>query len=88
MDALENYRKCYQLLGSGKSRNIEMGRECFLNILALGIMYGMCLLVYSIIGVSLSEPHIDWHNGPRGGECIYQSICHGVAFVVFNVPDN
>ena len=27
-----------------------------------------------IIGASLSEPHIDWHNGPRGGECIYQSI--------------
>ena len=27
----------------------------------------------TIIGVSLSEPHIDWHNGPRGGECIYLS---------------
>ena len=26
-----------------------------------------------IIGASLSEPHIDWHNGPRGGECIYLS---------------
>ena len=40
-----------------------------------------------IIGASLSEPHIDWHNGPRGGECFYQSICHGVAFVLFNVPE-
>ena len=27
-----------------------------------------------LIGASLSEPHIDWHNGPRGGECIYLSI--------------
>ena len=26
-----------------------------------------------MIGASLSEPHIDWHNGPRGGECIYLS---------------
>ena len=37
-----------------------------------------------VIGASLSEPHIDWHNGPRGGECINLSICHGVAFVLFN----
>ena len=28
---------------------------------------------FCIIGASLSEPHIDWHNGPRGGECIYLS---------------
>ena len=40
--------------------------------------------VYLLIGASLSEPHIDWHNGPRGGECINLSICHGVAFVLFN----
>ena len=37
-----------------------------------------------LIGASLSEPHIDWHNGPRGGDCIYLAICHGVAFVLFN----
>ena len=30
--------------------------------------------VQIIIGASLSEPHIDWHNGPRGGKCIYQSV--------------
>ena len=27
-----------------------------------------------LIGASLSEPHIDWHNGPRGGECFNLSI--------------
>ena len=48
MDALECYKTCYQLLGRDESRNIEMRRECFLYILALGIMHGMCLLVLFI----------------------------------------
>ena len=41
MDALENYRRCYQLLGSDRSRNVERRRECFLHLLALGILHGM-----------------------------------------------
>ena len=37
-----------------------------------------------IIGASLSEPHIDTMAHAAGNE----SICHGVAFVLFNVPEN
>ena len=38
-----------------------------------------------LIGASLSEPHIDWHNTHAAGNVC---ICHGVAFVLFNVPEN
>ena len=46
MDALENYRKCYQLSESDGSRNVERRRECFLHILALGILHGMCCVIH------------------------------------------
>ena len=43
------------------------------------------------IGASLSEPHIDRDNVPRGGECLYLSIylCMWprVAFCRLYVPD-
>ena len=39
-----------------------------------------------VIGASLSEPHIDWHNAHAAGNVsINLSICHGVAFVLFNL---
>ena len=39
----------------------------------------------SIIGASLSEPHIDWHNGPRRRECIVACM-QRLSFL--NVPEN
>ena len=48
IDALECYKTCYQLLGRNESWNIEMRRECYLHMVALGIMLGMCVLVLFI----------------------------------------
>ena len=45
-----------------------------------------CIVEYWI-GVSLSEPHIDWHNGPRHGE-IYLCMWHAGCDCPPNVPEN
>ena len=34
----------------------------------------LSLDTYTVIGVSLSEPHIDHDNVPRHGECLYLSM--------------
>ena len=34
----------------------------------------LMMILYNIIGASLSEPHIDHDNVPRRGECLYVSM--------------
>ena len=45
-------------------------------------------ITLSVIGASLSEPHIDHDNVPRRGECLYLCIWLRVMFVRLNVPEN
>ena len=63
--------RCLDILASRK----KQGGLCIIILLCMHSHIRMKPRRYKrLIGASLSEPHIDWHNGPRGGECIYQSV--------------